>query len=82
MQIHSKLTDTRGFVSTYNEALRFRDMITPQAEECVRILSFWHKHCAAATKEVFKVSRATLFRWQMVLKNGGGKEVYLQQTIC
>ena len=73
MQIHSKITGTRGFVSTYNEALRFRDMITLEAEERVRILAFWQKHGNAAAKEAFKVSRATLFRWQKALRSRGGK---------
>src|SRR3989344_7873598 len=73
MQIHSKITGTRGFVSTYNEALRFRDMITLEAEERVRILAFWQKHGRLAAKEAFKVSRATLFRWQKALRSGGGK---------
>ena len=44
MQIHSKTTGTRGIVSGWEEALRFRDMITPQAEERVRILTFWKAH--------------------------------------
>jgi len=73
MQIHSKITNTRGFVSTYDEALRFRDMITQEAEERVRILAFWQKHGYAATREAFQVSRATLFRWQKALKGSGGK---------
>ena len=73
MIIHSKVTGTKGFVSAYNEALRFRDMITPKAEERVRILAFWQKHGDAAAKEAFKVSRATLFRWQKALRSGGGK---------
>ena len=73
MKIHSKLTNTKGFVSTYNDALRFRDMITPLAEERVRILAFWHKHGDEAVKEAFKASRPTLFRWQKMLKEGGGK---------
>ena len=73
MIIHSKVTGTKGFVSAYNEALRFRDMITPKAEERVRILAFWQKHGLTATKEAFKVSRATLFRWQKALHSGGGK---------
>ncbi len=77
MQIHSKLTGTRGFVSTYNEALRLRDMITPKAEERVRILAFWQKHGYLATKEAFKVSRTTLFRWQRMLRLGNGKLEFL-----
>ena len=73
MQIHSKVTGTKGFVRTYNEALRFRDMITEEAQRRARILTFWRKHGLVATHEAFKVSRATLFRWQQVLDDGGGK---------
>ena len=73
MQIHSKATGTRGLVSTYNEALRFRDMITKEAQERVRILAFRDKHGDGATQEAFRVSRATLFRWQRLQRDGGGK---------
>ena len=73
MQIHSKLTNTRGFVSTYDDAVRFRDMITPKAEERARILTFWKKHGDAAVKEAFGVSRSTLFRWQADLRQGNGR---------
>ncbi|KKU19701.1 MAG: Integrase catalytic region [Parcubacteria group bacterium GW2011_GWA2_46_10] len=73
MQIHNKLTNTRGFVSSYDDALRFRDMITPKAEEHARILTFWKKHGTAATKEAFGVSRPTLFRWQAALRKGEGR---------
>lgn len=73
MRIHSKLTGTKGFVSAYNEALRFRDMITEEAQRRARILVFWRNHGLGATNEAFKVSRATLFRWQKALTAGGGK---------
>lgn len=73
MQIYNKTAGVRGLVGVYNEALRFRDMITPKAEERVRILAFWAKHGDAAAKEAFKVSRPTLFRWQKALDDAGGK---------
>ena len=73
MRIHNKTTGTKGIVSGWEDAVRFRDMITPQAEERVRILTFWNHHGDAATKEAFKVSRPTLFRWQKLLNDGGGK---------
>ena len=73
MRIHSKITGTRGFVSAYNAALRFRDIITQEAEERAKILSFWKKYGEAATKEAYLVSRATLFRWQKTLETSGGK---------
>jgi len=48
-------------------------MITEQAKQRCRILAFWEKHGDVATKEAFKISRATLFRWQKDLKEGRGK---------
>lgn len=73
MQIHNKTTGTRGIVSGWEEAVRFRDMITPKAEERARILTFWKKHGDAATREAFEVSRPTLFRWQAMLRKGKGR---------
>ncbi len=73
MQQYNKTKGIRGIVSLYHDALRSRDMITQEAEERVRILTFWQKHGDAATKEAFTVSRATLFRWQKELKASGGK---------
>lgn len=73
MQIHSKITGTKGFVSTYDVALRFRDMITQEAEKRAKILSFWKKYGHLATQEAYGASRATLFRWQKLLDEGRGK---------
>jgi len=73
MQQHNKTKGIWGIVRLYDDALRFRDMITPKAEERVRILAFSQKYGDAAAKEAFKVSRATLFRWQKILKQGQGK---------
>lgn len=73
MQQYNKTAGIRGIVSAYNRALRFRYMITDSAQERTRILSFWEKHGSEATKEAFGASRATLFRWQKDLKEGGGK---------
>lgn len=79
MQQYNKTNGIRGIVSIYNMALRFRDMITKKAEERARILTFWHKYGDAATKEAFKVSRPSLFRWQKKLRKGGGKLEALNQ---
>lgn len=73
MRIHNKVTGTKGFVSAYDTALRFRDMITPKAEERARILTFWKRHGDAAVKEAYGASRPTLFRWQKALRESGGK---------
>jgi len=72
MQQYNKTKGIKGIVSVYNDAVRYQDMITNSAQERVRILVFWKKHGDAATKEAFRASRPTLFRWQKELKEGGG----------
>ncbi len=68
MRIFNKFKETKGFISTWERVIRFRYMITEQAKQRCRILSFWEKHGLIATKEAFNVSRPTLFRWQKELK--------------
>ncbi|MDE2021990.1 MAG: DDE-type integrase/transposase/recombinase [Patescibacteria group bacterium] len=50
-----------------------------EAERRLRILIFWEKHGDEATKEAFRVSRRTLYRWQEVLRRGEGKIVALDK---
>lgn len=73
MRIFNKFRDTRGFVSLWQETIRFRYMITEKAQRRVRILAFWEKHGEAAAEEAFHVSRRTLYRWQGALRKAGGK---------
>ena len=64
---------TRGFITLWNDMIRFRYMITEQAKQRVRILVFWERHGNDATKEAFDISTRTLFRWAQALKKGTGK---------
>jgi transposase InsO family protein len=48
-------------------------MITQEAKKRARILSFWRKYGPLATKDAFKVSKATLYRWHTALHKAGGK---------
>ena len=73
MAYFNKFRGTKGFISTWERVVRFRYMITEQAKERTRVLAFWEKHGLEATKEAFKVSRPTLFRWQKALKESLGK---------
>ena len=73
MQIHSKLAGTKGLASAYDEALRFRDMITQEAEERAKILAFRKEYGDQATQDAYGASRATLFRWQKMLDESDGK---------
>lgn len=73
MRIFNKFRGTKGFISLWEQMIRFRDMITEKAKERIRILAFWQKHGDDATKEAFKISRRTLFRWQAALQKAHGK---------
>lgn len=73
MAFFNKFSRTKGFKSTWERVIRFRYMITEEAKERARILSFWKKHGLEAAKKAFQVSRPTLFRWQKELKEGRGK---------
>ena len=73
MRQFNKFKDTKGFITIWERVLRFRYMITEQAKERCRILAFWERYGDLATKEAFKVSRPTLYRWQGALLRGDGK---------
>jgi transposase InsO family protein len=73
MRQFNKLKDTKGFITIWERVIRFKYMISEQAKERCRILAFWEKYGDLATKEAFKVSRATLFRWQKKLKETKGQ---------
>lgn len=77
MRQFNKFKGTKGFITIWQRVLRFRYMITEQAKERCRILAFWEKHGAEATKEAFKIKERTLFLWQKKLKEGGGKLEFL-----
>jgi transposase InsO family protein len=68
---HCKYTGIKGFITLYNDALRYRYMITKKALERARILAFWEKYGLAATKDAFKVKRRTLFDWKHRFVLGG-----------
>jgi len=73
MRQFNKLKDTKGFITIWERVIRFKYMITKEAKERCRILAFWERHGNEVTTEAFKVSRATLFRWQQALQKGDGK---------
>lgn len=64
----------KGFRSVYEDALRYRHMITEQALERARILAFWEKHGLNTTLEAFPhTKRRTLFLWKKNFLEGGKK---------
>ena len=65
---------TKGWLSMYESVIRFRYMRNQkEVERRIKILGFWQEHGEKATKDAFGVSRRTLFRWQKILGESGGK---------
>ena len=73
MRIFNKFRGTKGFITMWERVLRFRYMITEEAKKRVKILAFWERYGEEATREAFRVSRPTLYRWQKALRAGYGK---------
>lgn len=63
-KIHCQYTGIRGFMTVYNDAIRYRYMITEQARRRAHILVFWEKHGLRATLDAFPVKRSTLYLWK------------------
>jgi len=72
-RIHCKYTGIKGFITVYNDAIRYRYMITQKAQEKARILVFWEKHGLQATLDAFPVKRSTLYAWKKQWEEGGKK---------
>src|SRR3989338_9257477 len=72
-RIHYKYTGIKGFITVYNDALRYGYMITQKAQEKARILVFWEKHGLQATLDAFTVKRSTLYAWKQTWIAGGKK---------
>lgn len=79
MRIFNKFRNTKGFISGWQDVIRWRDMITQEAKKRYTILIFWEKHGLEATLDAFKVKRRTLFTWKKKFKEGGGKVEVLNQ---
>ena len=73
MRIFNKFKNTKGFISGWQDVVRWRDMITKEAKRRYTTLVFWEKHGLEATRDAFKVKERTLFNWKKKLKEGGGK---------
>lgn len=64
MQIHCKYTGIKGFLTVYNDALRYRYMITEKAKFKAKMLIFWERHGLEATLDASPVKRSALFNWK------------------
>src|SRR3989338_5982383 len=81
-RIHCKYTGIKGFITVYNDAIRYRYMITQKAQEKARILVFWEKHGLQATLDAFPVKRSTLYAWKKQWEEGGEKIEPLLSAFC
>ena len=77
--IHCKYTGIKGFLTVYNDALRYRYMITQKALEKARVLAFWEKYGLPATMDAFKVAKRTLYDWKKKWEQGGKKPEALNE---
>lgn len=70
---HSKYTGIRGFITVYNDAVKFRYMITEQAKLKAKVLVFWERHGLDATLDAFPHKRSTIYSWKQEWIAGGKK---------
>lgn len=73
MRQFNKFRNTQGFLTALERGIRFRYMITEEAQRRAKILTFWQRHGLEATKEAFNVSKPTLYRWAFELTKNQGK---------
>lgn len=73
MQIHRVGYQVRGFWKLNDYAIRYVRMVTNEAKQRAKILSFWEKHGLEATKEAFEIGRSTLFKWKKMQETGEGR---------
>jgi len=77
--IHCKFTGIKGFLTLYNDGLRYRYMITQKAFKKFKMLVFWEKHGLEAALDAFQVKRRTLFYWKSLFNQGGRKPEALNE---
>ena len=73
MQIKFKYCNCPGFGTLYNDAIKQKYMITKEARQRLKILEFWKQYGLQATTDAFGVKKSTLYNWQKIFREGGGK---------
>ncbi|MBI4837317.1 MAG: hypothetical protein HY813_02860, partial [Candidatus Portnoybacteria bacterium] len=69
---HCKYTGIKGFLTVYEDGLRYLYIITAKAKDRAKVLVFWEKHGLEATIDAFSAKRSTIFEWKKKFKEGGG----------
>ena len=70
-RIHCKYTGIKGILKLYNDAIRYRYMITEKAKYKAKVLILWEKHGIQAAIDAFGVGRSTLYDWKDKWEKGG-----------
>ncbi|MCM8803586.1 MAG: hypothetical protein NC827_09850 [Candidatus Omnitrophica bacterium] len=70
--IHFKYTGIRGFISLYNDYLRYRYMIQNKAKKKAEIVYFFRKYGLEPTLSAFNYSKSSIYSWDKTL--GENKE--------
>lgn len=58
-----------GYKTMYDYAYKHNHMITKEAEERLKLLSFWKHYGLRAATEAFGVKRSTLYYWQKIYRD-------------
>lgn len=72
MRIFNKNRGIRGSRIASERGVRFRYMITNEAQRRAKILTFWKTHGLEATRDAYGMTRRTLYHWQKKLTDAGG----------
>jgi transposase InsO family protein len=73
MRIFSVNTGIKGSRTAQEYAIRFAYMISEEAKQRAKIITFWKRYGLEATGEAYEVKRRTLYLWQRKLREGNGK---------
>ena len=70
--IHCKYTGIRGFVTLYNDYLKYQCMITDKAKKKAEIVYFFRKYGLEPTISAFKYSKSSIYLWDKTLRENNG----------
>ena len=71
--IHCKYTGIRGFVSLYNDYLKYQYMIQDKAKKKAEIVYFFRKYGLEPTISAFKYSKSSIYLWDKTLRENNGR---------
>ena len=63
----------KGWKTLENYVIRFKYMISEEAQRKAKILTFWQKHGLKATIDAYETKRSTLYLWKKKLRKDKGK---------